>query len=82
MEHHGLTDTVWQFPVVLIPLSSQGGETIVLRPVNSIDGMTANFARLPLEVLKEIGQKILSLRGIDHVFLDITDKPPATIEWE
>ncbi len=83
MEAHGLMDSVWQFPVVLIPLTLGNGESIVLRPVNSQDGMTANFARIQKDVLKEIGDRILDrLSSVDAVFLDITDKPPATIEWE
>jgi len=82
MEAHGLTDDVWQFPVVLAPISFRGGETIVLRPVNSEDGMTANFARLPPRFLKGVARKIARLAGVDAVFLDITNKPPATIEWE
>lgn len=82
LEESRLTDTVWQFPVVLAPLSFSGGETVVLRPVNSEDGMTANFARLPLRFLKRTAEKISKLSGVDAVFLDVTNKPPATIEWE
>jgi GMP synthase (glutamine-hydrolysing) len=82
MESHGLIDTVWQFPTVLIPVSFGSGESIVLRPINSEDGMTATFGRLPVDVLYQIGNEICGLSGVDAVFLDITDKPPATIEWE
>ena len=82
MEEGGIAQSVWQFPVVLIPVSFREGESIVLRPINSEDGMTANFARLPAPVLTEIADAIAALPGIDAVFLDITDKPPATIEWE
>ncbi len=82
MEGEGLTNTVWQFPVVLIPMSFHRGGSIVLRPVNSIDGMTANFARLPIHIVKRIGEEIMRVGGIDAAFLDITNKPPATIEWE
>jgi GMP synthase (glutamine-hydrolysing) len=82
MESKGVADIVWQFPVVLIPVSFAGGETIVFRPVNSEDGMTANFARLPLDLLNLIGESVMRVAGVDGVFLDITDKPPATIEWE
>ena len=83
MEKHGLLEAVWQFPVVLIPVSFTGGESIVLRPVNSEDGMTASFARLQKRVLNEIGEEIIrTIPEVDKVFLDITDKPPATIEWE
>jgi GMP synthase (glutamine-hydrolysing) len=81
MEDAGIAQSVWQFPVVLIPVSFGGGESIVLRPINSEDGMTANFAP-PAPVLTKIADAIAALLGIDAVFLDITDKPPATIEWE
>ncbi|MBI3390331.1 MAG: glutamine-hydrolyzing GMP synthase [Deltaproteobacteria bacterium] len=82
MEKAGLTEKVWQFPVVLAPISFQGGETIILRPVNSEDGMTANFARLPVRFLRQIGDRIRRMSKVDAVFLDVTNKPPATIEWE
>ena len=57
-------------------------KSIVLRPINSEDDLTANFARLLAPVLTKIADAIAALPGIDAVFLDITDKPPATIEWE
>ena len=82
MEAADLTCAVWQFPVVLVPVSFSGGETVVLRPVNSEDGMTANFARVALPTLTEMGEQIAALDGVDATFLDISDKPPATIEWE
>jgi GMP synthase (glutamine-hydrolysing) len=82
IEQANLANTVWQFPVVLAPIAFSNGESIILRPVNSIDGMTASFATLPQELLLSISQKILNLPGIDAVFLDVTNKPPATIEWE
>ena len=76
-------DSVWQFPVVMVPVSSNGkDESIILRPVNSHDGMTANFARLDNSILKRIADEIANLDGIDAVYLDVSDKPPATIEWE
>ena len=83
MEEKGLLESVWQFPVVLIPVSFGSGESIVLRPVNSQDGMTANFARLQQAVIEEMATRIVKeVPEIDAVFLDVTDKPPATIEWE
>ena len=83
MEQHGLTDEVWQFPVILIPVSFNGGESIILRPVNSEDGMTANFAKLPVHVIQKIATEITAkLSSVNAVFLDVTNKPPATIEWE
>ena len=82
MQRYDLTHRVWQFPVVLTSVSFDGGESVILRPVNSQDGMTANFARLPVNVLRQIGTEVIKIRGVDAVFLDVTDKPPATIEWE
>ena len=82
MKETGLTDAVWQFPVVLLPVSFGAGETVVLRPVNSVDGMTANYARLPQDVLNRIASEIYDQPGVSLVCLDVTDKPPATIEWE
>jgi GMP synthase (glutamine-hydrolysing) len=82
IERANLAHTVWQFPVVLAPIAFGNGESVILRPVNSTDGMTANFATLPAKLLHSISQKILSLPEIDAVFLDVTNKPPATIEWE
>jgi GMP synthase (glutamine-hydrolysing) len=82
IEDVNLAGTVWQFPVVLAPIAFNNGESIILRPVNSVDGMTASFATLPSQLLRSISAKILKLRGVDAVFLDVTNKPPATIEWE
>jgi GMP synthase (glutamine-hydrolysing) len=82
MRETGLTDSVWQFPVVLLPVSCGSGETVVLRPVNSVDGMTANFGRLPGEVLGRIAAEVAAIEGVSLVCLDVTDKPPETIEWE
>jgi GMP synthase (glutamine-hydrolysing) len=82
LERDNLAEEVWQFPVVLIPVSFGGGESIVLRPVNSQDGMTANFARMQPAVIEGLAAAIRKLDGVDAVFLDVTDKPPATIEWE
>jgi GMP synthase (glutamine-hydrolysing) len=78
-----LYETVWQFPVVLLPFGTKkGGQSIVLRPVESQEAMTANAAALPSALLKRITERILAVPGIDMVFLDLTSKPPATIEWE
>jgi len=82
MEKYNLIESVWQFPVVLAPISFIGGESIILRPVNSEDGMTADFARLPVNVIHRITEDISKLSKVDAVFLDVTSKPPATIEWE
>jgi GMP synthase (glutamine-hydrolysing) len=82
IERVNLAGTVWQFPVVLAPIAFENSESIILRPVNSVDGMTASFASLPVPLLRTISGKILKLPGVDTVFLDVTNKPPATIEWE
>ena len=82
MHREGITDSVWQFPTILAPISYEGGELIVLRPVNSEDGMTAAFGRVPPLIINEIAKRISQIDGVDMVFLDVTDKPPATIEWE
>lgn len=80
---HGLYDAIWQFPVAAIPLgSAPGRETIVLRPVNSRDGMTADFARVPASVVDEISAALATLPCVDAVLYDVTNKPPATIELE
>jgi GMP synthase (glutamine-hydrolysing) len=80
---HALYDAIWQFPVAMIPLgSAPGHETIVLRPVNSRDGMTADFAKLPPAVIDEIAAALGQLERVDAVLYDVTNKPPATIELE
>lgn len=79
----GLYASIWQFPVVLLPVGEKpGGQSIVLRPIASHDAMTANAVPLPGNVLRVMTDRILKLSGIDAVFLDLTSKPPATIEWE
>jgi GMP synthase (glutamine-hydrolysing) len=78
---HKLEKEIWQFPVVLVPLGLKG-ESIVLRPVNSKEAMTAEFARLPENVIQEIINELQKIKGIDAIFYDVTHKPPGTIEWE
>ncbi|QXT63629.1 glutamine-hydrolyzing GMP synthase [Tessaracoccus palaemonis] len=83
---------IWQFPVVLLAdvrsVGVQGdgrtyGHPIVLRPVTSDDAMTADWARLPYEVLEKISNRITNeVAEVNRVTLDITSKPPGTIEWE
>lgn len=83
LKSSGLYEQVWQFPVVLLPFgTSKGGHAVVLRPVESQEAMTANAAPLPSVLLARMTDRILKIRGIDMVFLDLTSKPPATIEWE
>ena len=82
MGKYSVKKDIWQFPVILIPLQFIRGETIVLRPVSSINGMTAEFTKLSAGVAKGIANEVLSIPGIDAVLYDVTNKPPATIEWE
>ena len=88
LEHHGLYDEIWQCPTVLVPLSlryadsKEEGETIIVRPVRSQRAMTARPVELPDELLEELRAKIFDLPGITGLGLDITSKPPGTIEWE
>ena len=87
----GLYDTIWQAFAVLLPVKSVGvmgdertyEEACAVRAVHSIDGMTADWAKIPYEVLGRISTRIINeVRGINRVVLDITSKPPGTIEWE
>jgi GMP synthase (glutamine-hydrolysing) len=88
----GLDRDIWQCPVVLLAdvrsVGVQGdgrtyGHPIVLRPVSSEDAMTADWSRVPYEVLEKISTRITNeVRGVNRVVLDVTSKPPATIEWE
>jgi GMP synthase (glutamine-hydrolysing) len=79
----GEYDTVWQMPVVLLPLiNDRGEECVVLRPIVSQEAMTARFISLHKETLDKIINNSLNIKGIGDIFYDITNKPPATIEWE
>ena len=79
----GYDRRIWQFPVVLIPLGTAAApDSIVLRPVDSIDGMTAQSVLMPADLLDRISAELLALEGIAAVFYDLTHKPPGTIEWE
>jgi GMP synthase (glutamine-hydrolysing) len=79
----GFDSTIWQFPVVLIPFgTADRRDSVVLRPVDSVDGMTAQAVRMPRELLDRIAGELAAQPGIGGVFYDLTNKPPATIEWE
>ena len=88
----GLDGEIWQCPVVLLAdvrsVGVQGdgrtyGHPIVLRPVSSEDAMTADWSRLPYDVLEKISTRITNeVRDVNRVVLDVTSKPPGTIEWE
>jgi GMP synthase (glutamine-hydrolysing) len=78
-----LVSAVWQFPVVLLPLAGETpSESIVLRPVESNDGMTARAAQLDFGALDRLTARLLEVSCIGAVILDISNKPPSTIEWE
>jgi GMP synthase (glutamine-hydrolysing) len=79
----GYDHTIWQFPVILIPLGTvEAPDSVVLRPVDSVDGMTAQSVPMPGELLARMSAEILALKGVAGVFYDLTHKPPGTIEWE
>jgi GMP synthase (glutamine-hydrolysing) len=88
----GLDGDIWQFPVVLLAdvrsVGVQGdgrtyGHPIVLRPVTSEDAMTADWARLPYDVIERLSTRITNeVREVNRVTIDVTSKPPGTIEWE
>ena len=88
----GLDRDIWQFPVVLLAdvrsVGVQGdgrtyGHPVVLRPVTSEDAMTADWGRLPYDLLERISTRITNeVREVNRVVVDITSKPPGTIEWE
>jgi GMP synthase (glutamine-hydrolysing) len=91
LRNHDLYDSVWQAGAILLPVQSVGvmGDertyeyTIVLRAVNSTDGMTADWSPLPHDFLASISSEIINkVKGINRVVYDISSKPPATIEWE
>ncbi|MCL4854242.1 MAG: glutamine-hydrolyzing GMP synthase, partial [Bryobacteraceae bacterium] len=79
----GFDRQVWQFPVVLIPLGTSGRpDSVVLRPIHSVDGMTAQSVTMDAELLQRMASELLRVEGLCGVFYDLTHKPPATIEWE
>jgi GMP synthase (glutamine-hydrolysing) len=87
----GLQDSIWQSFAVLLPVRSVGvmgdqrtyDETIAVRAVLSSDGMTADWARLPHDLLARLSTRIINeVKGVNRVVYDISSKPPSTIEWE
>jgi GMP synthase (glutamine-hydrolysing) len=91
LREEGHYDRVWQAFSVLLPVSAVGvmgdqrtyESVLTLRAVTSTDGMTADFAHLPLDFLGRVASRIINqVKGINRVTYDISSKPPATIEWE
>jgi GMP synthase (glutamine-hydrolysing) len=87
----GLYEKIWQAFAVLLPVRSVGvmgdgrtyGHTIAVRVVDSQDAMTADWSRLPHELLERISTRIVNeVSGVNRVVYDISSKPPSTIEWE
>jgi GMP synthase (glutamine-hydrolysing) len=86
-----LYDEVWQAGAILLPIQSVGvmgdertyERVVALRAVSSLDGMTADWCRLPYDFLADISNQIINkVKGVNRVVYDISSKPPATIEWE
>ena len=91
LKRWNLYDEIWQAGTILLPVKSVGvmGDertyeyTIALRAVTSVDGMTADWVRLPYDFLAEVSDRIIrEVKGVNRVVYDICSKPPATIEWE
>ena len=81
LRENQLYETIWQMPVVLTPLRTAGKPCIVMRPVNSSEAMTANFAEIDQQLLQGLWKRFVA-EGAGSLWYDVTHKPPGTIEWE
>lgn len=84
LRKHGQYDSIWQCPTAMVPLkiNGRGRELVIVRPIRSERAMSATAAELPPALIDEIRRGILGLDGISGLTLDLTSKPPGTIEWE
>jgi GMP synthase (glutamine-hydrolysing) len=81
---HGVYRDIWQCPTVFVPAScdGRGRELVIIRPIRSERGMTASAAELPAGLIRELAAALQGLEGVSGVAIDVTSKPPGTIEWE
>jgi GMP synthase (glutamine-hydrolysing) len=91
LRRESLYDKIWQAFAVLLPIKSVGvmgdertyENVVAIRAVTSVDGMTADWAKIPYDVLEKISNRIINeVKGVNRVAYDISSKPPSTIEWE
>jgi GMP synthase (glutamine-hydrolysing) len=84
LRRHGIYQDIWQCPTALVPLEvdGRGREFVIVRPIHSERAMTATPAQLPDALTAELRRQILVLPGVSGLALDVTTKPPGTIEWE